>query len=98
MYNLKKMRASKDYAGETKVDNMKKLQRKYLMAGTVGDQDWLTLLGWDRPEMFHVLPCHYNVQTHEGYKTSDMADRWQQYRNCSASDPVTKIIHNNGSW
>ena len=31
-------------------------------------QDWLTLLGWERPELFHLLPCNFNVQTHEvGY-------------------------------
>ena len=28
-------------------------------------QDWLTLLGWERPELFHLLPCTFNVQTHE---------------------------------
>ena len=30
-------------------------------------QDWLTLLGWERPELFHLLPCNFNVQTHEVY-------------------------------
>ena len=31
----------------------------------VGDQDWLTVLGWHRPELFHLLPCIYNVQVHQ---------------------------------
>ena len=99
LYNLKKMRYSPAYQQEVQVDRMKDLAVKYMFAGTVGDQDWLTLLGWERPEMFHLLPCHYNVQIHEGYKNTEFAQFWDNYRNCSEpSHPDTKIIHKNGSW
>ena len=40
---------------------------------SVGDQDWLTLLSWAEPSLFHILPCQYNLQTSLQY--------WHQYRN-----------------
>jgi len=65
----------------------------------VGDQDWLTVLGWHRPQLFHLLPCIYNVQVHQGYNTAEHAEVWPLYRNCSLpEDPASKIIHRNGSW
>ena len=99
LYNLEKMRKSLEYQQEVNIDRMEELAVKYMFAGTVGDQDWLTLLGWERPEMFHVLPCQYNVQIHEGYKNTEFAQYWNHYRNCSEpSHPDTKIVHKNGSW
>ena len=93
------MRESPGWGEEVKLDRMRMLTTKFSVLGTVGDQDWLTLLGWDRPELFYSLPCQYNVQTHEGYNTSEYEEVWPLYRNCSApSDPETKIIHRNGSW
>ena len=35
---------------------------RYMFRGSVGDQDWLTMLGWERPHLFHVLGCEYNKQ------------------------------------
>ena len=32
----------------------------------VGDQEWLTLLGWKHPALFHHLPCQYNRQVIQG--------------------------------
>ena len=34
-----------------------------MLEGTVGDQDWLTLLAWKQPQLVHLLPCQFNVQT-----------------------------------
>ena len=99
LYNLAKMRNSPIYEEETKVVRMAELAKKYMMMGTVGDQDWLTGLGWERPDLFYLLPCQYNVQVHEGYNTEEFADVWPLYRNCSKpEDKETKIIHRNGSW
>jgi len=96
LYHLGRMRASLEYAAEVDVARMRQLShKKYLMPGTVGDQDWLTLLGWERPELFHLLPCNFNVQTHEGYKTAEWASVWEQYRNCTEKP---KIVHKNGSF
>ena len=27
-----------------------------------GDQDWMTTLAWEFPQLFHILPCSYNFQ------------------------------------
>ena len=97
LYDLAKMRSSALYAEETNVMRMGELAKKYLFMGTVGDQDWLTLLGWEQPKLFYLLPCEYNVQVHEGYNTPEYADLWPMYRNCSGPDDTnTKIVHWNG--
>jgi len=96
LYHLGRMRESLEYNMELDVARMRELSsEKYLMQGTVGDQDWLTLLGWERPELFHLLPCSFNVQTHEGYKNAEWASVWEQYRNCTERP---KIVHKNGSF
>ena len=38
------------------------IMTRYMFRGSVGDQDWLTMLGWERPHLFHVLGCEYNKQ------------------------------------
>ena len=43
-------------------------------------QDWLTLFGWERPEFFHLLPCNFNVQTHE---VRDMCTKYKVDIGCS---------------
>lgn len=99
LYHLGKMRKSPIYAKEAKVNRITELAKKYMIVGAVGDQDWLTVLGWERPELFYLLPCEYNVQVHEGYNTEEWSELWPLYRNCSKpEDKDTKIIHRNGSW
>jgi hypothetical protein len=109
LYHLAKMRASKEFAAEVVTERMRDLAHyKYLVAGTVGDQDWLTVLGWESPHLFHLLHCSFNLQTHQvgrvlttdqfslqGYNTAQWAAVWAQYRNCSQPE---KIIHKNGSF
>ena len=34
-----------------------------MLGGTVGDQDWFTLLAWAQPHLVYSLPCQFNVQT-----------------------------------
>merc|ERR1719195_459970 len=94
LYDLQCLRDSAVWAKEVEVGSMTRLTGMFSMLGTVGDQDWLTLLGWARPELFHVLGCEYNKQTHEGGNTLENADIWHLYHDC----PDTKILHNNGSW
>ena len=39
------------------------LAEEFMLHGTVGDQDWLTLLAWAQPQLVYTLPCQFNVQT-----------------------------------
>ena len=99
LYHLGRMRESEEWEREVVVERMKEIAHQFLFAGTVGDQDWLTVLGWVKPHLFYLLPCHYNVQLHEGLKMTEHEGHWDQYRNCSSPQhPDTKIIHYNGSW
>ena len=53
----------------TTLEEMKRLAEKYMIRGTVGDQDWLTVLGWEMEDMFYILPCQFNVQMDQVYNT-----------------------------
>ena len=65
LYDLDKMRMSDEYEKETNVARMAELAQKYGMMGSVGDQDWLTVLGWEKPHLFYLLPCQFNVQVYD---------------------------------
>ena len=85
------------------------LAEKFMLEGTVGDQDWLTLLAWAQPKLVYRLPCQFNVQTDQVrftlltikglteksqvYNTAKWADVWDKYRNCPNQ---TMIRHDNG--
>ena len=96
MFNLEKMRESTIYNEAVDVDEMVKLEEKYKIRGSVGDQDWLTLLSWENTQLFYTLPCEFNRQTDKVYKD----EVWRRfvkdidvYQSC---DKTAKIIHNNG--
>ena len=84
------------------------LAEEFMLDGTVGDQDWLTLLAWAQPQLVYTLPCQFNVQTDQVpcilfckglkeysqvYNTSKWSDVWEKYRNCPNH---TMIRHDNG--
>ena len=93
LYNLSKMRASEKYGQMASTTGIQSLAEKYRIEGTVGDQDWLTVLGWENQEMFYVLPCEFNRQTDQVYNNINWKDKWDIYHTCEAR---TKILHNNG--
>ena len=88
------MRASKEYNQQFAGVKMLGMVEKYDMESTLAEQDWFTLLGWEKPHLFHSLPCGYNVQTDMEYKTRQLMDLWEKYRDCRE---MHKIIHHNGS-
>ena len=94
LYNLKKMRESLPYNQYIRPEKMVDLSDKYLLDGLVGDQDWLTMLGWEVPSLFYMLPCEYNWQTNPEYRTGRLAHLWQEYRGCGGG--AAKILHRNG--
>ena len=94
LYNLARMRASKEYNQQFAGIKMLEMVEKYEMESTLAEQDWFTLLGWEKPDLFHPLPCEYNVQTDTEYKTRQLINLWEKYRDCQGKH---KIIHFNGS-
>jgi len=74
------------------------LTKKYFTGG-LGDQDLFTMLGWERPDLFYMLPCQFNVQVFvdidksEESKEKDEFVKDPEYRNCRETP---KIYHING--
>jgi lipopolysaccharide biosynthesis glycosyltransferase len=65
LYDLEKIRQSATWATEiSSPAAIDWLAVKYRMLGTVGDQDWLTLMGFEHPELIRILPCEFNLQVH----------------------------------
>jgi len=93
LYSLAGMRASEEYQRQACAEAQVSLAEEFMLHGTVGDQDWLTLLAWAQPQLVYTLPCQFNVQTDQVYNTSKWADVWDKYRNCPNH---TMIRHDNG--
>ena len=62
LYHLGRMGENEEWEEELVLERMKEIAHQFMFAGTVGDQDWLTVLGWDKPQLFHLLGCEYNLQ------------------------------------
>ena len=64
LYNLQRMRENDKY--NQYVDNvdgvLDTLAEKYTFRSHLGDQCFFTLLGFEHPDWFNVLPCSFNYQ------------------------------------
>ena len=69
------------------------LVNNYLVQGklVLGDQDFLSFLSFEHPEMFHILDCGWNRQLCEWFK-KDFSDLFEVYHRC---DQNVKILHGN---
>jgi len=61
---LKTMRESGEYNAQLTSEHMQALAGKYLPNNDffLAEQDWFSLLSWDRNHLVKVLPCRFNVQ------------------------------------
>jgi len=95
LYDLEGLRESQQFTSFLNPEYYKHLVDTYGFYGGVGDQDLLTMLGWEHPGMFYGLPCQLNVQTFRDPSMSqETADLLETY---SACPNKPKIIHRNGS-
>jgi len=95
LYDLEKMRKSQVYNSYLEPLMAEELLAKYLYRATLAEQDWMTNLGFSYPELFHVLPCHFNAQTSIQYMSNELVDVFDQYHYCDEWENL-KIIHLNG--
>ena len=93
LYRLDKMRESVLYNHYVTPGGVDQLMKKYMFKMTVGDQDWMTNLGFSHPELFYSLPCNYNRQTSIDYLRPPMVDIFPSYHQCEGD---IKIWHRNG--
>ena len=63
---------------------MEELVRTFLFQNKsyVGDQEWLTLLSWQHPQLFHHLPCNFNFQEPYPDFPRDQNPKWVPYFHC----------------
>jgi len=95
VYDLEGLRQSDVFPSLLNPGYYKQLVDKYGFFGGVGDQDLLTMIGWEYPEMFYSLPCQFNLQTFRDPSMSrETADLLPTYSHCPHKP---KIIHRNGS-
>ena len=95
LYRLDNMRTCQDYLHYLQVKEVDRLVSQYQFNLTLGDQDWLTEVGWERPDMFYVLPCHYNAQTSIQYLRPPWEETFDSYHYCDQKAKL-KIVHRNG--
>ena len=95
LYRLDNMRTSQTYHNYIQVEEVERLINSYKFNLTLGDQDWFTELGWDRPDLFHLLPCHFNAQTSIQYLRPPWEESFDSYHYCDTKDKL-KIVHRNG--
>jgi len=92
LFNLTRMRGSKDLNDQLNIGAMRKLLDHFRFNDKcmLGDQDWFTLLSWRMPACFYQLPCAFNyVIGWDGEKDVDLSFRAE----CSKA----KIIHRTSS-
>ena len=94
LYHLGKMRDSDTYNMNLTPNKVQEIFSRYKMKMTVGDQDWFTLLSYQKESLISILPCQYNVQTSLQY-WSRYKDIFSQYHHCVSPSNV-KIAHFNG--
>lgn len=62
------------------------------LQGHLGDQDFYTLLGMERPELIHTIDCGWNRQLCTWWRDRGYADVFGYYSKC---DSETKLWHGN---
>lgn len=74
------------------LNRVKQLAEKYMFQGFLGDQDYYTLLSFEHPELFHVLPCTWNRQLCTSWKET-YPDIFDEYHDCQGE---VNVYHGNG--
>ncbi|VVC41546.1 Nucleotide-diphospho-sugar transferases [Cinara cedri] len=57
--------------------------QKYLFKGHLGDQDWYTLVSYERSDLIYRLPCGWNRQLCTWWKQHGYADSFDSFAKCS---------------
>ena len=97
LMDLQKLRTCEIYNHFLSSGSLHTIAEKYSFRGNLGDQDYFTLLSFEYPELFYVLPCTWNRQLcrwfEQGYHDHFMAfhscngDIHIYHGNCNATLP-----------
>lgn len=92
LIDLEAVRSSSTYKKFLTASGVQWLVEKYSFGGNLGDQDFYSLLSWEFPELFYVLPCTWNRQLCEWWRHHGYADVFDEYHRCNGT---VHIYHGN---
>lgn len=93
LLDLTRMRNSalyREYLSQS--SRIRSLCEKYYFKGHLGDQDFYTLLGFEQPDIFYVLPCTWNRQLCTWWKDNGYREVFHMYHKC---DGYVNLYHGN---
>lgn len=93
LMNLEAMRSSKLYNSLLNYTNLKVLCDKYSFQGSLGHQDFFTLVGMEHPELFFLLDCVWNRQLDTSWEHTVKKDVFDAYHRCPGK---IRVFHANG--
>ena len=93
LMDLARMRTSvlyKEYLSNPAA--LQHLSEKYYFRGHLGDQDFYTLLSFEHPELFYLLPCTWNRQLCTWWNDKGYHEIFHLYHNCEG---YVNVYHGN---
>lgn len=82
LMKLNMMRQSSLYQALLTNVSLAKLTDKYSFKGHLGDQDFYTLVALEYPHLFHTLPCNWNRQLCQWWKSKGYEDIFELFYEC----------------
>ncbi|XP_054271145.1 xyloside xylosyltransferase 1 [Macrosteles quadrilineatus] len=92
LLDFQRLRLSDEYNQLLNPDAVKQMVDKYSFKGHLGDQDFYTLVGFERPHLLHQLSCGWNHQLCEWWRDHGYRDVFDNFSHCS--EP-TLLYHGN---
>ncbi|XP_012217254.1 xyloside xylosyltransferase 1 [Linepithema humile] len=92
LFNLERLRKSHMYNEAVSKNSVDIMTRKYHFKGHLGDQDFYTLLGMEKPELIHTIDCGWNRQLCTWWRDRGYSDIFANYSECHSE---TKLWHGN---
>ncbi|XP_054014087.1 xyloside xylosyltransferase 1-like [Hylaeus anthracinus] len=92
LFNLDRLRNSSVYNKIVQKESIDSMTEKYHFKGHLGDQDFYTLLGMERPDLIRTIDCGWNRQLCTWWRDRGYADVFGNYSSCNSE---TKLWHGN---
>ncbi|XP_014609580.1 PREDICTED: xyloside xylosyltransferase 1 [Polistes canadensis] len=92
LFHLERLRKSSLYEKIVTKDSVDAMTNKYHFKGHLGDQDFYTVLGMERPELIYNIDCGWNRQLCTWWRDRGYSDVFNNYSLCNSE---TKLWHGN---
>lgn len=92
LMKLDRMRQSVIYQSLITNSSLSNLTKKYSFKGHLGDQDFYSLAAFENPELFYTLPCNWNRQLCQWWKSKGYDDIFDLFYECKG---FISLFHGN---